>query len=121
MLLTDRIRFYPLSRADSQVRGKSAKEKRAAKKYADQDDEDRALALQLLGSAGKSKKELAKEAAAAARAAEEEAARARREKAMERAARPGSAPPGAQVRTGRTVTPAQRQKIPAVCMRFLFS
>ena len=43
------------------VRGKAGKMKKLKGKYADQDDEDRELYMDLLGSAGKSKKQLEKE------------------------------------------------------------
>ncbi|KAL9113929.1 MAG: hypothetical protein Q9227_002063 [Pyrenula ochraceoflavens] len=69
-------------------RGKRAKAKKAAQKYAHQDDEDRALAMQLLGSAtGQQQKKADLEAEKAAR--EEKAARdkERRRAQHERAAR----------------------------------
>ena len=41
-----------LSAQAAAARGKTAKSKKAAAKYADQDDEDRRLAMAILGSAG---------------------------------------------------------------------
>lgn len=55
------------------VRGKRGKNKKAAAKYADQDEEDRRLAMQLLGSrAAEEKREAAAELAAAKKESEEE-------------------------------------------------
>ena len=70
-----------------QPRGKRSKAKKAAKKYADQDEEDRALAMQLLGSAkAQEKKEsaaLEKAAREAKFAADKERRRAQHERAMQ--------------------------------------
>ncbi|KAL1519738.1 hypothetical protein AB1Y20_023246 [Prymnesium parvum] len=49
------------STASSKTRGKHGKMKKLKSKYAEQDEEDRKLHLQLLGSAGQSKKQLEKE------------------------------------------------------------
>jgi hypothetical protein len=61
----------PSSRAGPPKRGKRAKQKKLARKYADQDDEDRELAMKLLGSA-----------AAKAKAEEEAEARLTKEKEL---------------------------------------
>jgi len=49
------------ARAAASVRGKKGKLKKLKDKYADQDDEERELVLSLLGSAGKSKQQIAQE------------------------------------------------------------
>ncbi|KAL2398970.1 Ribosome quality control complex subunit NEMF [Exophiala dermatitidis] len=65
-------------KAPQLTRGKRTKLKRAQKKYADQDEEDRALAMQLLGSAkGQERKQIA-EAERAAREAKAQVDRERR-------------------------------------------
>lgn len=70
-----------------QTRGKKAKEKRAAAKYAHQDEEERELALRLLGSnKGKAAKAAKAAEAKAQREAESEAQKARRRAQHERAA-----------------------------------
>ncbi|KAJ5287169.1 hypothetical protein N7478_002855 [Penicillium angulare] len=69
------------------TRGKRAKEKRAAAKYAHQDDEERELALRLLGAGkGKAAKAAQAEEAKAQREREAEAQRLRRRAQHERAA-----------------------------------
>ncbi|EXJ54308.1 tRNA threonylcarbamoyladenosine biosynthesis protein [Cladophialophora yegresii CBS 114405] len=60
------------------ARGKRSKAKRAAKKYADQDEEDRALAMQLLGSTRAQEQRKEAEADKAAREAKAQADRERR-------------------------------------------
>ncbi|KIW62834.1 hypothetical protein PV04_10964 [Phialophora macrospora] len=60
------------------ARGKRSKAKRAAKKYADQDEEDRALAMQLLGSNRAQEQRKEAEADKAAREAKAQADRERR-------------------------------------------
>ena len=69
-------------------RGKRAKQKRAAKKYADQSDDDRALAMSLLGSNKVTERKQAAEedkvAAEAKREAERERRRRQHQKAAER-------------------------------------
>lgn len=74
-------------RPPAPTRGKKAKNKKAAAKYADQDEDERELALRVLG--GKSAKAEKAEAAAAAKEAREreaEAAKKRRKAQHERAA-----------------------------------
>ena len=77
------IEKQPLAPKDRQVRGKQGKRQKLKNKYADQDDEDRALAMRLLGSAAAQEK--AKETAATKASKEEElaAAKARRRKQHE--------------------------------------
>ena len=67
-------------------RGKRTKAKKAAKKYADQDEEDRALAMQLLGSAKAQEKKEAATMDKAARDAKVAADKERRRAQHERAA-----------------------------------
>lgn len=67
-------------------RGKRAKNKKAARKYADQDDEDRELAMKLLGSAAGQQKKQAAAVDKAARDAKLAADKERRRKQHERAA-----------------------------------
>ena len=52
----------PSDAAGKLKRGQRAKLKKIKSKYADQDDDDRTMMLELLGSAGKSKQEIAREA-----------------------------------------------------------
>lgn len=79
----------PTATKTKQVRGKQGKRNKLKTKYADQDDEDRALAMRLLGSAAAQEK--AKEDAAAKVSKEEElaAAKIRRRKQHEIAAERG--------------------------------
>ncbi|KAL1310896.1 hypothetical protein AAFC00_001126 [Neodothiora populina] len=80
-----------LSPADNkpQVRGKRGKKKKLATKYADQDEEDRRLAMQLLGSrAAEEKREAAAQEAAIKKETEEEKL-ARRRAQHERAQKEG--------------------------------
>ena len=79
----------PLTQKQPQVRGKRAKQKKLATKYAHQDPEDRALALQLLGSSSTKKKAMESEEAKKLKAEEEAARKARRREQHERAAREG--------------------------------
>lgn len=71
------------------VRGKRGKSKKAAAKYADQDEEDRELAMALLGSKASEDKKAAEEASAAAKKETEEEQRARRRAQHEREQRKG--------------------------------
>ncbi|EXJ91181.1 hypothetical protein A1O1_04290 [Capronia coronata CBS 617.96] len=66
------------SKPSQLARGKRTKAKRAQKKYADQDEEDRALAMQLLGSNRGQERKQAVEADKAAREAKAQADRERR-------------------------------------------
>ncbi|KAK4556055.1 hypothetical protein LTR86_006751 [Recurvomyces mirabilis] len=66
------------SRAAPHVRGKRGKAKKAAQKYADQDEEDRELAMKLLGSKAAEEKREADSAARAAKTETAEETRARR-------------------------------------------
>ncbi|KAL2435376.1 Ribosome quality control complex subunit 2 [Exophiala dermatitidis] len=68
----------PNTKAPQLTRGKRTKLKRAQKKYADQDEEDRALAMQLLGSAKGQERKQMLEAERAAREAKAQADRERR-------------------------------------------
>lgn len=77
----------PTGQRTPQTRGKKAKDKRAAAKYAQQDDEERELALRLLGSnKGKAAKAAKVAEAKAQREREAEAQRLRRRAQHERAA-----------------------------------
>jgi len=71
------------------TRGKRAKAKRLAQKYANQDDEDRQLAMQLLGSAAGSNKAAAEAAAREQKEQEAQAAKARRKEIAEKAQKAG--------------------------------
>lgn len=71
------------------VRGKRGKNKKAAAKYADQDEEDRRIAMQLLGSRAADEKKEAAAALAASKKETEEEMRARRRAQHERAQREG--------------------------------
>ena len=90
-LQTDRPqapKVLPQPKVQKQTRGKRAKAKRAAAKYADQDDEDRELAMRLLGSkAGDEKREAEDTAKANSESVEE--ARARRRAQHEKTQREG--------------------------------
>jgi predicted ribosome quality control (RQC) complex YloA/Tae2 family protein len=72
-----------------QVRGKKGKAKKMAQKYADQDEEDRELAMKLLGSKAAEEKRQAEEAAKAAKTETAEEARARRRAQHEKAQKAG--------------------------------
>lgn len=77
----------PAQTRTAPTRGKRAKEKRAAAKYAHQDDEERELALRLLGAGkGKTAKAAQAEEAKAQREREAEAQKQRRRAQHERAA-----------------------------------
>lgn len=69
-----------------QIRGKKGKTKKAAAKYADQDDEDRELALRILGSNAKGNKAAEAAASKAKREADMEAQKQRRRAQHDRAA-----------------------------------
>ncbi|KAK5124515.1 hypothetical protein LTR85_001732 [Meristemomyces frigidus] len=71
------------------VRGKKGKAKKLATKYADQDEEDRELAMKLLGSRAAQEKREAEEASKAAKAETAEEARARRKAQHDKAQREG--------------------------------
>lgn len=71
------------------VRGKRGKAKKAAAKYADQDEEDRRLAMQLLGSRAAEEKRVADAQQASASKETEEEARARRRAQHEQAQKEG--------------------------------
>ncbi|KAB8346022.1 hypothetical protein FH972_023074 [Carpinus fangiana] len=73
------------------VRGKRGKKKKMATKYADQDDADRAEAMELLGSRAGQERAAAAAAALAAAKADAEAQKARRTAVMERRIREGRA------------------------------
>lgn len=73
----------------ARVRGKKGKQKKQATKYAHQDAEDRALAMEVLGSASAAAKTASVAAAAATREAELAAQKARRREQHARAAREG--------------------------------
>lgn len=68
----------PKTKQQQLARGKRTKAKRAAKKYAEQDEEDRALAMQLLGSNRAQERKGALEADKAAREAKAQADKERR-------------------------------------------
>ncbi|KAK4982542.1 hypothetical protein LTR66_009216 [Elasticomyces elasticus] len=70
-------------------RGKRTKAKKAAQKYADQSEEDRTLAMQLLGSRAAADKQAADEAAAQAKQETIEQAKQRRREQHERAQKQG--------------------------------
>ena len=69
------------------MRGKAGKQKKMKAKYAEQDEEERALCLELLGSAGKSKRQLRAEEMAAAAEAKRVEAEAKKARQAERQAR----------------------------------
>jgi predicted ribosome quality control (RQC) complex YloA/Tae2 family protein len=71
------------------VRGKRGKAKKAAQKYADQDDEDRQLAMEILGSKAAEEKRDAEEEEKAKKAESAEAAKERRRAQHEKAQREG--------------------------------
>ncbi|KAI4726060.1 hypothetical protein E4T49_06169 [Aureobasidium sp. EXF-10728] len=71
------------------VRGKRGKAKKAAQKYADQDDEDRRLAMEILGSKAAEEKREAEEEEKAKKAESAEAAKERRRAQHEKAQREG--------------------------------
>lgn len=73
----------------ARVRGKKGKQKKQATKYAHQDAEDRALAMEVLGSASAAAKTASAAAAATTREAELAAQKARRREQHARAAREG--------------------------------
>lgn len=71
------------------TRGKRAKAKRLAQKYADQDEEDRQLAMQLLGSSAGANKAAAEAAAREQKEQQAQAAKARRKEIAEKAQKAG--------------------------------
>ncbi|KAH0289791.1 hypothetical protein M436DRAFT_54463 [Aureobasidium namibiae CBS 147.97] len=71
------------------VRGKRGKAKKAAQKYADQDEEDRRLAMEILGSKAAEEKREAEEEEKAKKAESAEAAKERRRAQHEKAQREG--------------------------------
>jgi predicted ribosome quality control (RQC) complex YloA/Tae2 family protein len=71
------------------VRGKRGKAKKAAQKYADQDDEDRELAMEILGSKAAEEKRDAEEEEKAKKAESAEVAKERRRAQHEKAQREG--------------------------------
>ncbi|KAG9907662.1 hypothetical protein KCU94_g3841, partial [Aureobasidium melanogenum] len=71
------------------VRGKRGKAKKAAQKYADQDEEDRRLAMEILGSKAAEEKRSAEEEEKAKKAESAEAAKERRRAQHEKAQREG--------------------------------
>jgi predicted ribosome quality control (RQC) complex YloA/Tae2 family protein len=71
------------------VRGKRGKAKKAAQKYADQDDEDRQLAMEILGSKAAEEKRDAEEEEKAKKAESAEVAKERRRAQHEKAQREG--------------------------------
>ncbi|CAD0053143.1 unnamed protein product [Aureobasidium pullulans] len=71
------------------VRGKRGKAKKAAQKYADQDDEDRRLAMEILGSKAAEEKRQTEEEEKAKKAESAEAAKERRRAQHEKAQREG--------------------------------
>ena len=79
----------PANKPNQPVRGKRGKSKKAAAKYADQDDEDRRIAMELLGSrAADERREAAVQEQAVKKETEEEA-RARRRAQHEKSQREG--------------------------------
>ena len=76
-------------KAARQVRGKKGKTKKAATKYANQDEEDRELAMKILGSRAAEEKREAEAAHTAAKKESAEEARARRRAQHERTQREG--------------------------------
>lgn len=79
----------PSQKPAQQVRGKRGKAKKAATKYANQDDEDKAIAMKLLGSRAAEEKREAEAASQAAKKESADEARARRRAQHERAQREG--------------------------------
>lgn len=79
----------PSKPATKAVRGKKGKAKKAATKYADQDDEDRELAMKLLGSKAATEKRAAEAEQKEAKKETAEDARARRRAQHERAQKEG--------------------------------
>ena len=79
----------PKTKPNKHARGKRGKAKKIATKYADQDEEDRELAMQLLGSKAGENKRQAEAAAKAAKTESVEDARARRRAQHEKAQREG--------------------------------
>lgn len=75
--------------AQQPKRGKRSKAKKAAAKYADQDEEDRRIAMALLGSRAAEEKSVAEAEAQADKTETAEAARARRREQHERSQREG--------------------------------
>ena len=78
--------IQPTKSSQQPKRGKRSKQKRAAKKYADQSDDDRALAMDLLGSNKTAERKQVVEEEKAAAEAKREADRERRRKQHQRAA-----------------------------------